>query len=213
MPVANKILKVIESVGSVQKDGKNQHQGYNYTSAEAFLAAIRVPMVEHGLVCIPAHVGTDIVDGLYICRYEFTLIDIDDPEQVMTLPWMHSIPIMAKSSKGDYLDDKALGKSQTYAHRYFLMKLFLITDKDSDIDAHDSSSQYSANDRHGQQQPDPTPKELLWNALKNDTAIKNRYTHEEHLRNAIKMYEGDVVQAGFGVVKAWLLNRESSKAS
>ena len=53
-------------------------------------------------------------------------------------------------------------------------------------------------------------KSELWSLLKSDDAIKDRYTHENHLKNALAQYESDVVSDGFDKVKSWLMNREST---
>jgi hypothetical protein len=164
-------------------------------------------MHDVGLVCIPAMTNITQTDTTYLISYEFTLIDVDDPENPMVQHWAQSIPIESKSTKGNYIDDKAIGKATTYAHKYFLKKLFLVSDKDDDdIDGVDSTQ----HTRRNQQQKQPDAKTTLWNKLKSDSVITEKYNHEKHIANAIKLYEGDVVADGFDKVKAWLLNRKAS---
>lgn len=207
MSVASKVVQVMGAIGAVKSDKSNDYQRFSYASAELILTTARKHMHDVGLVCIPAMTNITQTDTTYLISYEFTLIDVDDPENPMVQHWSQSIPIESKSTKGNYIDDKAIGKATTYAHKYFLKKLFLVSDKDDDdIDGSDSN-QYAG---RNQQQKQPDAKTTLWNKLKSDSVITEKYNHEKHIANAIKLYEGDVVADGFDKVKAWLLNRKAS---
>lgn len=202
MSVYAKINQVISELGAIQKDGNNSFQGYRYISAESFLAAVRVPMSKHGLVVTTSLIDIQCIETIYLVRFQFTLVDIDDPDNVVTEYWMHSIPIEAKGKQGNYLDDKAIGKAATYAHRYFLMKLFLVTDQADELDAVNSPEQYAVDNTQNLKQE-------LWNRIKSDVDINRVYNHENHIKNALKSYEGDVVVDGFETVKTWLIERKS----
>ena len=226
MSVYSKVALIIRELGSITKDGENRFQGYNYVSAEAFLAHVRQPMAKHGLVCLPSLSSVEIIDGIYIVKFEFSLIDIDEPDNVVIQQWVHTIPVEAKGSKGNYTDDKAIGKAVTYAHRYFLMKLFLVTDQADELDAVNSPETYPSKQTSQAQPPQPpqaqaqqpdgvSAKGLLWDALRTNKALLKRYEHSAHLANALKLYEGDVVADGFDKVFQWLMHRDmsSKKAS
>lgn len=134
-----KIATIMGAIGAVKKDARNSHQNYAYTSAEQIYTALRGIMSEHSLICIPAITAVKSDDLNYIIDYTFTLIDAGDGSQLAST-WTQTVPKMAKSSGGNYVDDKAVGKATTYAHRYFLMKLFMISSEDDpDLDKSDES--------------------------------------------------------------------------
>jgi len=220
MSVASKIVQIMSVIGAVKDDKTNTYQNYSYVSADAMLTVARKHMSEIGLVCLPAMTNITVTDTLYLVSYEFTLIDPDEPENVIVQQWAQSIPIEAKGNKGPYLDDKAIGKATTYAHRYFLMKLFLISDRDeTDIDGSDSENQYTKgtpiepkNWEQTMLEKRLTNKGALWEQIKNDIDIRFLYQHENHLVNTMKLYTDEFgaepIEHGLDTVKANLLARK-----
>jgi len=61
-----------------------------------------------------------------------------------------------------------------------------------------------------QSQSHDDAKGQLWNSLRNNKDILKRYNHQNHIANALKQYDGDVVDAGYDAIYHWLMNREMS---
>jgi hypothetical protein len=224
MSVASKVVQVMGAIGAVKSDKSNDYQRFSYVSAELILTTARKHMHDVGLVCIPAMTNITQTDTTYLISYEFTLIDVDDPENPMVQHWAQSIPIESKSTKGNYIDDKAIGKATTYAHKYFLKKLFLVSDKDDDdIDSSDSS-QYAKNNQQQKQpqkpnksgskpsgnKPSGSTTSDFWTLIYTDSDLLQAYEHKNHIANAVNQYGDSAMADGFDKVKAWLLNRKAS---
>ena len=111
----------MQRVGYVQKDGKNEFQGYKYASEANAIAAIRPALVEAGLFMIPSvesvsqdpHGNTNVLviyrifdaDGNFIC---FRAAGSGND----------------KNSKG--VGDKGIYKALTGASKYALLKTFML---------------------------------------------------------------------------------------
>jgi hypothetical protein len=212
MSVYSKISKVMADVGAIPKDKTNKFVGYRYSSTDAIYTGLRQLMAKHNIICLPAIVDVNIVDGQYHINYEFTLIDADKPDSIITMPWFQHVPVEAKGNKGFYVDDKAVGKANTYAHRYFLMKLFLISDgNDDDIE---NSEQVEVQPSPQQSTPNQAQRAALWDKIKSDNFIRKRYENENHLKNTVALFadENDgktVYDVEYSVIQNWLLDRES----
>jgi hypothetical protein len=140
--VFKKILAVRKEVGPVKKDGKNKYQGYDYQTADAVFTAVRSAMNNHDLLLFPSMESVTAEDGCWIVMYKMTWADVDSGETWFER-WAMTLPMEAKSTKGNYLDDKAMGKAGTYALRYYMMRTLQITTKDdidNDIDAGDPAN-------------------------------------------------------------------------
>lgn len=237
MSVYSKIAKVMQEVGSIKKDKRNKHGGYDYMSPEAVYSGLRKLMGDNNLVCLPAIVNNEIVNQAFIIDYEFALIDADDPESIISMPWCQAVPATTKSGA---IDDKAVGKASTYAHRYFLMKLFLLSDGDDD-DIDNQKQPPQAQQQLPPLNPNgPTPEtpivppgvdsvqeieqmeleatikaknEFVAKLLANP-ALMEHYKHEKHLKNTLKLYAGefgiDPLADGIGNVTIKLIKRKES---
>lgn len=134
-----KLLLITEEVGTIAKTGKNQQQGYGFIEAAQISADVRVQLAKHGVMIIPETVsktinqftnakGTTMFHANVVSR--FTLVNADNPEERMVCEW----------DGGEALDssDKATNKAITASNKYFLMKLFNISDKeDPDTETHE----------------------------------------------------------------------------
>ncbi len=130
-----KLLKITEEVGKIEKTGKNQMQGYSFIEQAQVVAELRPQLAKWGVFIIPETVsrnierfenkkGTITVHANVTSRY--TVVNVDNPEDRFTSEW----------DAGEAMDtsDKATNKATTASHKYFLMKLFNISDKE-DADA------------------------------------------------------------------------------
>lgn len=147
MTIFEKLLEVRKSVPYLQKDAKGYQ--FNYVSSSKTLGALREKMDEMQLLIVPRVLrvrvsphttskgGQEYFTELWV---HFTIINAEKPEERIKCPWY-----------GQGLDsgEKGVGKSLTYAEKYFLLKLFNIaTDKD-DPDAF----QGKGNDNKGKAKP------------------------------------------------------------
>ena len=124
-----KLAAVTAELGYVTKDGKNEFQGYRYTSAEALLAAVRGPLSAHGIVVMPSltalgereyTTSKGKASVITTARVKFTLVDGETGERHES-EW---------AGQGDDPADKGLGKAYTNAIKTFLREQFLIPQGD-----------------------------------------------------------------------------------
>lgn len=133
-----RIAKVQAAVGTIEKDAKHG-QGYNYHSAESIMHHLSSLMSSAGLITIPrvkdiVPIDEDGTSVRWIIYYVFTLADIDG--NMFDAEWTGEEILKV----GQRPDDKAMGKAHTYAHKYWLMKLFMVSSvKQDDADENDSS--------------------------------------------------------------------------
>jgi len=123
--VAKKLLAVMKAVKYVQKDGKNTFQHYNYASEAALIGAIRIHLIEAGLVLVPSVTeyqihfseyeknGKPITNSLTSAIVEYTVIDADSGESIT----------FRTLGQGADTGDKGAYKAATGANKYALMKL------------------------------------------------------------------------------------------
>lgn len=145
-----RIAKVSGELGKLKKDATHA-QGYAYHSADSIMGHINSLMAENGLAVIPTVLDCTVVDGSdkiqrWLITYEFAIGDIDG--NVFSSRWTGEAPMQGKKQDGTlYADDKSMGKAHTYAYKYWLQKLFMISTVDSDdLDTNvtDSASQKPA---------------------------------------------------------------------
>jgi hypothetical protein len=114
--IYHKIAQVIlhENTQKIAKNSKG------YTSDDVY-AALRTAMAENNLICIPNMTGHD-ADWI---TFKFTLVDADSGESI-TSDWHQKIP----APNSFMTADKCIGAASTYAHKYFLMRTFMLTSSD-----------------------------------------------------------------------------------
>lgn len=151
-----RIAKVSGELGKLKKDATHA-QGYAYFSADSIMGHINSLMAENGLAVIPTVLDCTVVDGSdkiqrWLITYEFAIGDIDG--NVFSSRWTGEAPMQGKKQDGTlYADDKSMGKAHTYAYKYWLQKLFMISTVDSDdLDTNvtDSASQKPAQSQQKQ---------------------------------------------------------------
>jgi hypothetical protein len=142
----SKIAKISSELGAVEKDAQHQ-QKYMYHSADAVMGALNPLLTKYNIIIIPNTVGTPQVvtgaDGLtrWVIDYEF-VIACGDTGANFTAHWAsEGVMSVGKDEKGTpKADDKSMGKTHTYALKYWLIHLFKISTKDTaDLDQNDQS--------------------------------------------------------------------------
>lgn len=139
-----KLAEVMGEIGNVPKDGKNQHFGYKFVSADAIADKVRDLLSAKSVAFFAAMVDRELVeirkvgkDGVitttprWVITFEFTFADGESGAEI-TRRWL---------SEADSTDDKGINKCATAAEKYFLLKTFVVTSADEpDADA-DSGKQ------------------------------------------------------------------------
>ncbi len=119
--VALKILKVMEAVRSVAKDGFNSFHKYKYVTDASIVVEIRKQLIRNNLICVPSQESCTLVGDLTTLLVKYTLIDADSGESLTTQVYGYG------QDKGD----KGIYKAATGAEKYYLLKTFLLpTDDD-----------------------------------------------------------------------------------
>jgi len=130
--LALKLAKITAELGGIAKDGRNEHQKFDFISYEHLYAAVRPLLSREKVAIIPS------VESVSEERYETnnggsgwrttvtmneTIIDADSGD---------TMTVKAMGSAND-TGDKSLGKAITEADKRWLFKLFKVSSKD-DVD-------------------------------------------------------------------------------
>ena len=111
---------------SLKKDNKNEFQKFMFVSSSQVLGALRKRMNDLGVLLVAEVVRADCQQQdrqlLTQLTLNYTWIDVENPEDKITVPWY---------AQGLDMGEKGPGKAYTYGEKYFLLKFFNIpTDKD-----------------------------------------------------------------------------------
>lgn len=125
--VYQRIHSVMNEVGTVAKNGRNDFQKYDYAREADFIHALRPLLEKHGLVITPSmsmpYIQGPDEKGTFIATavVTFTITNVDNPsDQVVTTV------LGQGSDKGD----KAVYKLMTGAKKYFAALTFMIATGD-----------------------------------------------------------------------------------
>ena len=129
MSLAAKLARIGKEIGRIEKSGTNQQQNYNYIEYGTVAGRIRELFDEYGVIIIPS-VKEITVDEItnkyknagyhYRLNMEFTIINGDDMSDRLTATWL--------GESADY-GDKGINKAETSGTKYFLMRLFNVSEK------------------------------------------------------------------------------------
>lgn len=110
-----------KSIGGVEKDARNKHHGYDYSSAEGIIADSRTALLRHGIIADrTSWTMNDLPDGTRSVTSRFLLWHIGSGEHLATdSPW----PVIPE--KGRPLD-KALAGALTTSLAYWLRDTLLL---------------------------------------------------------------------------------------
>ena len=129
MRLAQKVLKVSQSIGCVEKNGLNAHFKFKYQAWDDVLLAVRNACVEHGVQITPNLLNYIKHDAQHVVvEMKFTVRDAESDQQDEFV-WFGE-------AKGN--DDKCIQKAITSCTKYALLKYFMIPivdDTDPDGDA------------------------------------------------------------------------------
>lgn len=135
MNLFEKLLEIQKSVDAFVKDGTNQSDKYDFVSGNMVLDTIRPKMNELKLLLVPATTEGRVHEGVTKSGTTRFLTEIDknfiwiDCETGET----YAVPFYAQGV--DLAGEKGVGKAETYAEKYFLLKFFHVPTKKDDPDS------------------------------------------------------------------------------
>lgn len=135
MSLAAKLATIGKEIGAVDKSGRNTQQNYAYIEYGVVAGRIRELFDKYHIIIVPSveHVQQDEITNKYgnkgyhyILTMTFLLINGDDNEDREVAAWV--------GEASDY-GDKGINKAETAGTKYFLMRLFNVSEKgDEDAD-------------------------------------------------------------------------------
>lgn len=127
--LAAKLARIGKEIGTVKKSGKNQQQNYNYIEYSVVAGRIRELLDEYGVIIIPSveEIKSEAIVTArgsggyhYTLTMRFTIINGDDANDKIEAKWA--------GESADY-GDKGINKAETSGTKYFLMRLFNVSEK------------------------------------------------------------------------------------
>ena len=132
MNIYQRLNKVREEVSYIQKDANVE--GYKAITHDQVTSEVRPHLIKYGVMVVPNQVFAEVKDSgkttksgtpitCYIATYDIDFVNIDDPEDKVTV---------SVSSIAEDHGDKGPGKALSYATKYAMLKLFSIETGESD---------------------------------------------------------------------------------
>lgn len=127
--LSEKIATIAQEIGAIAKDGKNKQQGYAFIEYAQVAARARELQAKYGVAIIPTVKSYETSEvknkfgGIgyhYLIEMEFTVINADDQDDKITTSWI--------GEATDY-GDKGINKAITSGVKYFIMRLYNISEK------------------------------------------------------------------------------------
>jgi hypothetical protein len=145
MKVHEAVTAVMEDVGAVRKDGRNNQQNFNFRGVDAVVNACSPAMRKHGLTCHPSKVehrpSAKQLSGGKMATSVDVVVDY-----TFTGPEGDTFTSQVVAEAFD-LGDKATAKAMSVALRTCLLQAFMLPTDDTDPDA-----EAYEQERHTQQQ-------------------------------------------------------------
>lgn len=152
MEIYSAILGVMEDIGAIAKDKRNQQQGFNYRGVDDVMNALQPAMVKHGVFAAPTILdqrreerqtsrGGNLLYSICTIKYTFYAKDGSSVEVVVIGEGMDS-------------GDKATNKAMSIAFKYACFQVFCIpTEEMPDPDA-ETPPQTTKKPQERQKKPD-----------------------------------------------------------
>lgn len=127
--LAAKIAKISNEIGKIAKSGRNSEQGYAFIEYSVVAAEIRAKQAEVGVAIVPqieeytadkVATAKGRIGFHYLLNMTFEVINTDNPEDKIQVKWV--------GEATDY-GDKGVNKAITSAVKYFIMRLYNISEK------------------------------------------------------------------------------------
>lgn len=184
--LAAKLAAIGKEIGAVDKSGHNVQQKYEFIEYGVVAGKIRELFDKYRIIIIPSVEGVQqeaVTNKFgntgyhYVLTMSFTLINGDDPQDREVAAW-----------SGEAIDygDKGINKAETAGTKYFLMRLFNVSEKgDEDADG-------------------VTPEKMVAQKSKPSSQLKTTQIKaaQERLRKARTMAELKQVYSSLGSIAA-----------
>ena len=124
-----RIATIANEIGAIAKDGKNAQQGYAFIEYAQVAARARELQAKHGVAIIPTVESYECsevknkygnIGYHYLLKMDFTVVNTDDENDKITAKWI--------GEATDY-GDKGINKAITSSVKYFIMRLYNISEK------------------------------------------------------------------------------------
>lgn len=176
MSLAAKLAAIGKEIGAVDKSGRNTQQNYAYIEYGVVAGKIRELFDKYHIIIVPSvdNVQQDEITNKYggkgyhyILTMTFVLINGDDNEDREIASWA--------GEASDY-GDKGINKAETAGTKYFLMRLFNVSEKgDEDADK-------------------TTPPEMVHTQSASQKGFNSRHTKEEIEEAKTKLNKAKTLQ-------------------
>jgi hypothetical protein len=115
-----KLVSIMKDLGRIQKNGRNDFQGYDYVTESDIMDAVREKLAAHNVFIFSSVINSSHEGELTTVTVAYTITDGDTGEAVT----INSV------GQGKDKGDKGVYKAITGAYKYFLMKTFLMSSGD-----------------------------------------------------------------------------------
>lgn len=131
LTLAAKLAKIGQAVGAIEKSGRNQQQNYNFIPYAEVAARIREQLAQNSVAIIPSVRNVECqevrtarggVGYHYTLAMHFTIADGESDDKIEA-DWT--------GEATDY-GDKGVNKAITAGTKYFLMRLFNVSESDAE---------------------------------------------------------------------------------
>ena len=128
--LASKLARIGKEIGAVSKSGTNTEQKYKYIEYGVVAGRIRELFDQYGVIIVPKvedYKADEITSKYgskgyhYVLNMSFKLINGDEKDDYIETTWL--------GESADY-GDKGVNKAETSGTKYFLMRLFNVSEKD-----------------------------------------------------------------------------------
>lgn len=166
MNIYEKINAIMDSVESLQKDGKVAfgNTKYNYLSEAKTTAEMRKQLIKHKLVLLPIQAEETKEGQITKGMYTYRLLNAENPEEY--------IDLMA-GGQGHDSADKGSGKASTYAYKYLMWRTFAIPSNDDPDQV--SSDEISEQEKLKQKKIEKPHLDFLQNIIRDTEANLDQF--------------------------------------
>lgn len=129
LSLSAKIATIANEIGAIAKDGRNDQQGYAFIEYAQVAARARELQAKYGVTIVPTVESYECnevknkygnIGYHYLIKMKFTVINADDENDNIITDWV--------GEATDY-GDKGINKAITSSVKYFIMRLYNISEK------------------------------------------------------------------------------------
>lgn len=115
----------MDLIPSINKTGRNSHQGYAFKSIEEVVAHFRPAFIKAGLTLQIDQIGREIIEKIMIFDFNLITTNVDDPSDFLS---------STRSAVITQITETAPGKAEAYVVKNYLTKEYLIPAGKEDVE-------------------------------------------------------------------------------